>query len=136
MMNTWQTQDFDSAWAPPALGGGFEENCIKDPRRITITRAIAAHSYKLKEAGYDIRDGKIVRIEAGPLLAKAKKRPESESEGGGGTGVHDGAGGLKAGDREWQAPSIPKASLPGGKMGSGPADEEDEEDGRARALPA
>ena len=81
MMTTWQASGFDSAWAPPASGqNGLEENCVKDPRRITITRAIAAHSYKLKEAGYDILGGKIVKLEeAGRLLAE-KQRRERERE--------------------------------------------------------
>ena len=44
---------YDSAWAPTVAGGrvaGLEENCIKDPGRMKITRAIVVHTFKLQQA--------------------------------------------------------------------------------------
>jgi len=65
MMTTWQQHGYDSAWAPTGAGGrgtGLEENCIKDPKRIKIKQAIAGHSYKLRQAGYHIVGGKILKM--------------------------------------------------------------------------
>ena len=66
MMATWQQHGFDSAWAPEGAGGrggpGLEENCIKDQNRIRIKQALAGHSYKLRQAGYHIVNGRILKM--------------------------------------------------------------------------
>ena len=64
MMTTWQQHGFDSAWAPAgAKAGGLEENCVKDPSRIKIVRAIAGHTGELLKMEMEIRpDGKLVKM--------------------------------------------------------------------------
>ena len=65
MMTTWQQHGYDSAWAPTGAGGrgaGLEENCMKDPKRIKIVNAIAVHTTKLEQAGYNIVCGEIVKV--------------------------------------------------------------------------
>ena len=52
MMKTWQQHGYDSAWAP--LGANHRnlaENCINDPARITIVRAIPGDPSELKAMG-------------------------------------------------------------------------------------
>jgi hypothetical protein len=43
-------------------GAGLEENCMKDPKRIKIINAIAVHTTKLEQAGYNIVCGEIVKV--------------------------------------------------------------------------
>ena len=57
LYSSWQ-HDFDSAWAPQGANrSGLEENCVKDPRRITILRVIAGHTGKLRAMGMVIENG-------------------------------------------------------------------------------
>jgi hypothetical protein len=64
MMTTWQNQ-YDSAWAPFSAinpnDEGKEENCVKDPKRITIIHVFAGDERKLRRGGYDIIHGKLRR---------------------------------------------------------------------------
>ena len=63
MMKCWQMHIYDSAWAPGgASTSDFEENCVKDPSRIRIVRAIAGNSDKLLEIGMTIDRGKMVMV--------------------------------------------------------------------------
>lgn len=68
-MDSYSRQrNYDSAWAPSGAGGrgaGLEENCVKDPGRIKIVQAIAGHTTKLRQAGYTIVGGRIVKINKG-----------------------------------------------------------------------
>lgn len=64
MMKSWQ-KDHDSAWAPMgANASGQEENCVKDPKRIRIIRAIAGDTKKLRSKGMviDAGTGKLMAI--------------------------------------------------------------------------
>ena len=62
LYNSWQ-HDFDSAWAPQGANrSGLEENCVKDPRRITILRAIAGHTGKLRAMGMVIENGNLMAM--------------------------------------------------------------------------
>ena len=46
MMKSWQENGYDSAWAPGGANTrGLDENCVKDPARIQIVRAIAGDAY-------------------------------------------------------------------------------------------
>ncbi|KAM9746498.1 uncharacterized protein ACNS7B_010470 [Menidia menidia] len=43
LQKTWHDQGYDTAWVPPNCGmvpSGLEENCIWDPKRITILKLI------------------------------------------------------------------------------------------------
>lgn len=43
MQKTWYNHGYDTAWVPPNCGmvkSGLEENCVWDPRRVTILGAI------------------------------------------------------------------------------------------------
>ena len=63
LMSTWQQNGYDSAWAPADSGGiGLEENCIKDPGKVRIKQAFTGHTFKLRQAGYHIVDGRIEAI--------------------------------------------------------------------------
>jgi len=66
MMKTWQENGYDSAWCPfsavdPA-DRGKEENCIKDPARITVVRTFAADTSRIKQGGYHIVNDKLRKI--------------------------------------------------------------------------
>jgi hypothetical protein len=65
MMKTWQDNGFDSAWAPKGANTrGLEENCVKDPSRIKIVRAIAGHTGELLKMELGVRDdGKLVKLQ-------------------------------------------------------------------------
>ena len=65
MMKTWQDNGYDSAWAPKGANNlGLEENCVKDPSRIQIVRAIAGHTGELLKMELGIRDdGKLVKLQ-------------------------------------------------------------------------
>jgi len=65
MMKTWQDNGFDSAWAPKGANTrGLEENCVKDPSRIKIVRAIAGHTGELLKMELGIGDdGKLVKLQ-------------------------------------------------------------------------
>ena len=64
MMKTWQQHGYDSAWAP--LGANKQnlaENCIKDPSRVTIVRAVPGDAGELKAMGILVRpDGRLAMI--------------------------------------------------------------------------
>jgi hypothetical protein len=61
MMQTWQSHDYDSAWAPEgASGQGLEENCIKDPARIRIVNVSAGHTGKLREMRIAVKNGRLI----------------------------------------------------------------------------
>jgi len=68
MMTSWQSQ-YDSAWAPFSANNpnaiGKEENCVKDPKRIKVVRAIGRNMGALHRGSYDIVDGKLIRIRHG-----------------------------------------------------------------------
>jgi len=68
MMTSWQSQ-YDSAWAPFSAANpgdiGKEENCVKDPKRIKVVRAIGRNMGALHRGGYDIIDGKLIQTHAG-----------------------------------------------------------------------
>ncbi|KAG5844562.1 hypothetical protein ANANG_G00163820 [Anguilla anguilla] len=41
LQKTWQTKGYDTAWVPPECGmvrSGREEDCVKDPSRIKVTK--------------------------------------------------------------------------------------------------
>ena len=65
MMKTWQNY-YDSAWAPFSAVNpgdkGKEENCVKDPKKITVVQAIAGSTGELRAGGYDIIDGKLRKV--------------------------------------------------------------------------
>jgi hypothetical protein len=65
MMTTWQ-EHYDSAWAPFSAANpadkGKEENCVKDPKKITVIQAIAGNTGKLRRGGFDIIGGKLRRV--------------------------------------------------------------------------
>ena len=66
MMKTWQNHGYDSAWAPFSAVNpgdkGKEENCVKDPKKITVVQAIAGSTGELRAGGYDIIDGKLRKV--------------------------------------------------------------------------
>ena len=66
MMKTWQNHGYDSAWAPFSAVNpgdkGKEENCVKDPKRITVVAAIAGSTGELRAGGYDIINGKLQKV--------------------------------------------------------------------------
>lgn len=66
MMTTWQLHGFDSAWAPfsavDPVDNEKEENCIKDPERITIVQALAGNTHKLRLGGFDIVNMKLEKM--------------------------------------------------------------------------
>jgi serine/threonine protein kinase len=66
MMKTWQNHGYDSAWAPFSAVNpgdtGKEENCVKNPKRITVVHAIAGSTGELRAGGYDIIDGKLRKV--------------------------------------------------------------------------
>lgn len=64
MMTTWQNNGYDSAWAPGGANtSGLEENCVKDPGRIRIVRAIAGHTGQLQQIGMTIdANGKVIVV--------------------------------------------------------------------------
>ena len=39
-----------------------EENCVKDPKRIRVVQAIAGSTGELRAGGYDIIDGKLLKV--------------------------------------------------------------------------
>jgi flagellar biosynthesis/type III secretory pathway protein FliH len=64
MMTSWQSQ-YDSAWAPFSARDprdtSKQENCVKDPKKIKVVRAIGRNMGLLHQGGYDIVDGKLIR---------------------------------------------------------------------------
>ena len=68
MMTSWQSQ-YDSAWAPFSANNpnaiGKEENCVKDPKRISVVQAIAGNTGLLGRGGYAIMSGKLYKIGPG-----------------------------------------------------------------------
>ena len=64
MMKTWQQHGYDSAWAPQGANHiNLAENCIKDPGKIKIVRAIPGHTGELKAMGMLVRpDGRLAMM--------------------------------------------------------------------------
>ena len=64
MMTSWQSQ-YDSAWAPFSARDprdtSKQENCVMDPKKIKVVRAIGRNMGLLHQGGYDIVDGKLIR---------------------------------------------------------------------------
>jgi len=61
MMQSWQDNGYDSAWAREGANHrDMTENCIKNPERISIVRAIAGDTGRLKASGMFVRsDGRL-----------------------------------------------------------------------------
>jgi hypothetical protein len=64
LMRTWYLHGYDSAWSPAGVNGEREENCVRDPGRITITNVIFGDTVKAKRNGYQIRAGKLERLQS------------------------------------------------------------------------
>ena len=66
MMTSWQQNGYDSAWAPFSAvnpdDNEKEENCIKDPKRITVVQALAGNTGKLRLGGFDIVNMKLKQM--------------------------------------------------------------------------
>jgi len=84
----WQQEGFDSAWAREGLTPNkSEENCVKDPRRVKLVRAMAGKTPMLRAMGMSIgEDGQLAMI--GDLA-------DGTSDGGAGGGGGGAGGGQK-----------------------------------------
>ena len=75
MMQTWQQQGYDSAFADAGVIGEREEHCIKDARRISVTNVILGHTTQAAAIGFTIRDAKLTLDQE--LAARIRQEKEA-----------------------------------------------------------
>ncbi len=55
----WASRGYDSAWAAEGVIGIREENCVLDPKRISITDVILGNTGAAQRFGYEVQSGRL-----------------------------------------------------------------------------
>jgi len=76
MMKTWHLHGFDSAWAPNGANSTkLSENCITDPKRVTLLRCFPGDTGQLKTMGLTVcPNGRLETVSAGRTEGAGKRK--------------------------------------------------------------
>ena len=68
----WAEQGYDSAWSAEGIIGAREENCVRNPARIVVSKVVLANTGAARRLGYEVRGGRLEVVQASEAQAQAQ----------------------------------------------------------------